>query len=66
MPRFAQVLLFAALGFVLAAVAGYFLINALSSNRHDRAVEAAMTSIFVCGPLGGLVAAVIAFFRAGP
>jgi hypothetical protein len=65
MPKFVQVLLFAVLGFVLAAVAGYFLILWLSSNRHDRAVEAAMTSAFVFGPLGAVLAAVIAYFRAG-
>jgi hypothetical protein len=47
-------LLFAVLAYMLAAMAGYFLIEALSSNVHDRSVEAAMTSIFVLGPLGGL------------
>ena len=34
------------------AVAGYFLVLLLSSNSHDREVEAAMTAAFVFGPLG--------------
>ena len=63
MPRFLRVLLFAVVGFLAAAVAGYFLVDTLSSNRHDRAMEAAMTSIFVLGPLGAVAAAVLAWFR---
>jgi len=47
-------LLFGSLAFVGTAVASYFLIDALSSNVHDRSVEAAMTSAFVFGPIGGL------------
>jgi hypothetical protein len=43
-------------GYLLAAAAGYFLIDVLSSNGHDRSVEASMTSIFFFGPLGGLIA----------
>jgi hypothetical protein len=43
-------------GYLLAAVAGYFLIEVLSSNSHDRSVEAGMTSVFFFGPLGGLIA----------
>lgn len=43
-------------GYVLAAAAGYFLIDVLSSNGHDRSVEAGMTSVFFFGPLGGLIA----------
>ena len=47
------------------AVAGYVLIDHLSSNVHDRAMEAAMTSAFVFGPLGAVVVFVIAFVRIG-
>jgi len=65
MPRIVQVLLFAVAGFAVGAAAGYFLISTLSSNSHDRSVEAAMTSIFVCGPLGALVGGVLAFLRSG-
>lgn len=63
MPRFLQVLLFVVAGYVVVAVLGYFLIAKLSSNQHDRSVEAAMTSIFVLGPLGAVVAGVIGWFR---
>lgn len=65
MPRVLQILLIAVAGFVVAGVLGYFLILGLSSNRHDRSLEAAMTAVFVCGPLGALLAGVIAFFRTG-
>ena len=60
--RFGYGLLFAIVGLVAAAVAGYFLIFWSSSNTHDRSVEAAMTGIFVCGPMGtvlGFVAGLI-------
>ncbi len=53
------------IGFVATAVAGYFLITWLSTNTHDRALEAAMSSVFVFGPLGAVVAGVIAFVRFG-
>lgn len=65
MPKLALVALFAALGFVVAAAAGYFLVSWLSSNTHDREVEAAMTSMFVVGPVGAVVAGTVAYFRAG-
>jgi len=65
MPRFLLVLLFAVAGYVVVAAVGYFLIARLSSNQHDRAVEAAMTSIFILGPLGAVVAGVIAWVRSG-
>lgn len=65
MPKFVRVLLYAVVGFVVAAVAGYFLVGALSSNQHDVAVEAAMTSIFVLGPIGALVGGGFAFFKSG-
>jgi hypothetical protein len=53
-------------GYVVAAGGGYFLVLALSSNVHDRSVEAAMTSAFVVGPLGAVLAAVAAWAAAGP
>lgn len=43
-------------GYVIAGVSAYFLILRFSSNVHDRAIEAAMTSAFVLGPLGALLA----------
>jgi len=65
MKRFAIAASFALVGYLVAAVAGYFLIGLLSSNSHDRSVEAAMTSAFVFGPLGAVVAFVIGFIRGG-
>ena len=44
MRRFAIGLVGAVGGYAFGAFAGYFLIQAFSSNVHDRSVEAAMTS----------------------
>lgn len=52
-------------GYLVGAVAGYFLIGWLSSNTHDRSVEAAMTSAFVLGPLGALAGLVVGLVRGG-
>lgn len=60
MRRFGIALLAAAVGYGAAALVGYFLTDALSSNVHDRAVEAAMSAAFVWGPLGA-----VAGFAAG-
>ena len=49
-------------GYLLGAFAGYWLITWLSTNAHDRSVEAAMTSAFVCGPMGALIAFFAGFF----
>lgn len=62
MPRMLAIFLFAVVGFVLGAIMGYFLISTFSSNSHDVAVEAAMTGIFVFGPLGALIGAAIRLF----
>ncbi len=42
-------------GYVLAAFAGYWAIELLSSNSFDRAVEASMTALFAVGPAGAVV-----------
>lgn len=65
MPRFGLALLYAVGGYVLAAGIGYFVIQQFSSNVHDRDLEAAMTSAFVAGPIGAVVAFVIGFVRNG-
>ena len=65
MKRVALVLLYAVGGYVLFAVVGYFVVSRFSSNMHDRSVEAAMTSAFVVGPLGGLIAIVVGAVRSG-
>jgi len=61
MKRFAITLLFALGGYALTAFAGYFLIESLSSNVHDRSVEAAMTSVFVLGPVGAVIGFIVGF-----
>jgi hypothetical protein len=65
MKRFGLGLLYAIGGYFVAAVAGCFLIGQFSSNTHDRTVEAAMTSVFVFGPLGAVAAFIVGFIRCG-
>lgn len=65
MKRIGIALVYAIGGYLVAAAAGYFLISAFSSNTHDRALEAAMTGIFVLGPFGAVVLFVIGFVRSG-
>jgi len=65
MKRFGFGLLGAIAGYVVVGVLGYFLIGQLSSNTHDRSLEAAMTSAFVLGPLGAVVGFVLGFIRGG-
>lgn len=48
-------------GYILGALLGALLITVASSNRHDRSMEAAMTAIFVVGPIGAVVAGVLAW-----
>ena len=52
--------------FVAGAIVGMLAISGLSSNTHDRSVEAATTAIFVLGPVAGLVGAVIGAVRGVP
>ena len=47
------------LGYVIGLFGGLGLVLLLSSNEHDRSMEAAMTGAFVVGPLF----AVVGFFR---
>ena len=61
--RFLRACLWAILGYVAGAVVGYFLILGLSSNRHDRGVEAAMTACFAVGPVGALIGFVFGWRR---
>lgn len=48
-------------GYAIGAVAGYWLTFALSPNRHDLALEAAMSSAFVYGPVAAALGAIIGF-----
>ena len=65
MKRLGTALLYAIVAYVVAALAGYLLVQQLSSNVHDRAVEAAMTGAFVVGPLGAIVGFVVGLVRGG-
>lgn len=65
MRRFGIALLWAVVGYGLAAIAGDFLILRFSANVHDRSVEAAMTSAFVLGPAGAVLAFVAGLAASG-
>lgn len=54
--------LFAAGGYIIAALLAYFLILKLSGNTHDLPVEAAMTSFFIFGPIGFFVTFLPAYY----
>ncbi|WP_020607333.1 hypothetical protein [Spirosoma spitsbergense] len=56
--------LIAIAGYVLTAFLSYYLIGKFSSNGHDRSVEASMTSIFVYGPIGFVLAFIGGYFWA--
>jgi ABC-type phosphate transport system permease subunit len=52
--------------YLVGAFGGGFLVSLLSSNTHDRSIEAAMTGAFVLGPLAGLIGFVVGAVRAAP
>jgi hypothetical protein len=56
MKTFGLSLLAAAIGYVVGLFGGMGLVNLMSSNTHDRSVEAAMTGAFLVGPLAALLA----------
>ncbi len=43
-------------GYLVGAALGALLVSRLSSNRHDRSQEAAVTGLLVAGPLCAIVA----------
>lgn len=57
MKRLAIIVCAAIIGYVVFAFCGYWMISLLSSNMHDRAIESAMTGVFVIGPLGAILGA---------
>jgi hypothetical protein len=58
-------ILWGIVGYVCGAFAGGWLVSQLSSNTHDREMEAVVTGAIVIGPLVGLVAFGIGSWRAG-
>ncbi len=44
------------IGYIVGLFGGMGLMEALSSNTHDRSLEAAMTGAFVIGPLAAFIA----------
>jgi hypothetical protein len=59
MKTFGLSLLAGVIGYVVGLFGGMGLVNLLSSNTHDRSVEAAMTAAFFIGPLVAVLAFVI-------
>jgi hypothetical protein len=59
-------LLWAVPGYLVGAFGGGYLVSVMSSNQHDRSLEAAMTGAFVFGPLAALVAFIAGAIRARP
>lgn len=49
-----------AVSYVAGALAGGLLVTLLSSNTHDKSVEAAMTGAFYTGPLAAVLGFVLA------
>lgn len=65
MKRFGVGLLYGIGGYIVSAVVGYLLVLQLSSNSHDRDLEAAMTSAFVFGPIAAIIAFIVGVVRCG-
>ena len=64
MRRFGFGLLWAVPAYLIGAFGGGYLVWVLSSNTHDRSVEAAMTGAFLWGPLAGIVGFIVGAMRA--
>ena len=59
MKTFGLAVLAATGDYLIGLIGGMFLIEAYSSNQHDKSVEAAMTRAFVSGPLMAAVAVIV-------
>jgi uncharacterized membrane protein YeaQ/YmgE (transglycosylase-associated protein family) len=59
-------LLVAIVAYLIGAFGGGYLLTLLSSNTHDKEMEAAMTGAFVFGPLAGIVGFVVGLRRIKP
>ncbi|MBX3235786.1 MAG: hypothetical protein KF814_06520 [Nitrospiraceae bacterium] len=60
MATLGRVLLGAVTGYLVGFFGGMLLIQLLSSNTHDKSLEAAMTGAFVIGPACALLSGIIA------
>jgi len=63
--RLAFALLWGVVFYLAGATAGCMGVHFFSSNRHDRDVEAAMTSAFFYGPVAGAIGLVFGAIRGG-
>ena len=61
MKIFLLSLLIAVAAYLVAAVGGYYLMVKLSSNTHDKSMEASMTCAFVLGPIAAIIAFIVAY-----
>ncbi len=59
MRTFGFMALAAVAGYAVGIAVGYWMVNTFSSNRHDKQMEAAMTSAFVFGPAGSVLAMLV-------
>ena len=66
MRRFGVGLFYAVPAYLLGAFGGGFLLYSLSSNQHDRSLEASMTGAFVLGPLAAVLGFIAGAMRGGP
>ncbi len=59
MKIFVLSLLAASGGYLIGVGGGILLVNLLSTNTHDKSVEAAMTGAFVTGPVAALLSFIV-------
>jgi hypothetical protein len=65
MKRFGLGLLCGLGGYLVVAVISYFAVLQFSANRHDRELEAAMTSVFFFGPIGAVLSFILGLILGG-
>ena len=63
MRRLAFGFLWAVPAYLVGAFGGGYLVSVLSSNTHDRSVEAAMTGALLYGPIAGIIGFVVGVMR---
>lgn len=66
MKRFGLGLLCGLGGYLVVALVIYFAVLEFSANRHDREIEAAMTSVFFFGPVGAGLSFILGIVLGGP